>query len=59
VIIENVFALPGLGTMLVNSILARDYPIVQALTLIFGVAVIAINLLTDLAYAELDPRVRL
>ena len=59
VIIENVFALPGLGTMLVNSILARDYPTVQALTLVFGVAVIAINLLTDLAYAELDPRVRL
>jgi peptide/nickel transport system permease protein len=59
VIIENVFALPGLGTMLVNSILARDYPTVQALTLVFGVAVITINLLTDLAYAELDPRVRL
>jgi peptide/nickel transport system permease protein len=59
VIIENVFALPGLGSELVNSILARDYPLVQALTLIFGVAVVAINLLTDLAYAKLDPRVRL
>lgn len=59
VIIENVFALPGLGTELVNSILSRDYPTVQALTLVFGVAVVAINLLTDLAYAELDPRVRL
>jgi peptide/nickel transport system permease protein len=59
VIIENVFALPGLGTELVNSIEARDYPEIQALTLIFGVAVVAINLLTDLAYAKLDPRVRL
>jgi peptide/nickel transport system permease protein len=59
VIIENVFALPGLGTELVNSILARDYPEVQALTLVFGVAVVVINLLTDLAYAKLDPRVRL
>jgi peptide/nickel transport system permease protein len=59
VIIENVFALPGLGSELVNSILARDYPLVQALTLVFGVAVVAINLLTDLAYAKLDPRVRL
>jgi peptide/nickel transport system permease protein len=59
VIIENVFALPGLGTELVNSILSRDYPTVQALTLVFGVSVVAINLLTDVAYAELDPRVRL
>jgi peptide/nickel transport system permease protein len=59
VIVENVFALPGLGTELVTSVLSRDYPTVQALTLIFGVVVIAINLLTDLAYAELDPRVRL
>ena len=59
VIIENVFALPGLGSELVNSIFSRDYPLIQALTLIFGVAVVAINLLTDLAYAKLDPRVRL
>lgn len=59
VIIENVFALPGLGTELVNSILERDYPMIQALTLIFGVAVVTINLVTDLAYAKLDPRVRL
>jgi peptide/nickel transport system permease protein len=59
VIIENVFALPGLGSELVNSILTRDYPLIQALTLVFGVAVITINLLTDLAYAKLDPRVRL
>ena len=59
VIIENVFALPGLGSELVNSIFSRDYPLIQALTLVFGVAVVAINLLTDLAYAKLDPRVRL
>jgi peptide/nickel transport system permease protein len=59
VIIENVFALPGLGSELVNSILARDYPMIQALTLVFGVTVVAINLLTDLVYAQLDPRVRL
>ncbi len=59
VIIENVFALPGLGGELVNAILQRDYPMVQALALVFGVAVVVINLLTDLAYAKLDPRVRL
>ena len=59
VIIENVFSLPGLGSELVSSIVGRDYPVIQALTLIFGVAVVAINLLTDLFYAYLDPRVRL
>jgi peptide/nickel transport system permease protein len=44
---------------LVTAIVGRDYPTVQALTLIFGVAVVAINLFTDLLYAWLDPRVRL
>lgn len=59
VIIENVFALPGLGSELVSSIVTRDYPTIQALTLVFGVSVVAINLVTDLLYAALDPRVRL
>jgi peptide/nickel transport system permease protein len=59
VVVESVFALPGLGSLLVSSILARDFPMVTALTLVFGVAVIAVNLVTDLAYAVLDPRVRL
>jgi peptide/nickel transport system permease protein len=59
VIIENVFAIPGLGSLLVSSILARDFPVITALTLVFGVAVILVNLLTDLSYAALDPRVRL
>jgi peptide/nickel transport system permease protein len=59
VVIENIFALPGLGSLLVTSILARDYPVIQALTLVFGVAVIVVNLIVDLSYAALDPRVRL
>lgn len=59
VIVENVFSLPGLGSELVSSIGNRDYPTIQALTLIFGVAVVTINLLTDMLYAVLDPRVRL
>jgi len=59
VVIENIFALPGLGSLLVSSILARDYPVIQALTLVFGVTVIVVNLLVDLSYAALDPRVRL
>lgn len=57
VIIETVFALPGLGYLMVSAIQARDYPVVQAITLIFAVLVILVNLATDLAYAALDPRV--
>jgi peptide/nickel transport system permease protein len=59
VVVENVFAIPGLGSLLVSSVVARDFPMIQALTLVFGICVIAVNLLTDLAYAALDPRVRL
>jgi peptide/nickel transport system permease protein len=59
VIVENVFAIPGLGTLIVDAVMQRDYPLIQALTLFFGVAVIATNLLADLSYAVLDPRIRL
>src|SRR5574340_332712 len=59
VLTETVFALPGVGTMLVQSILSRDYPVVQGFTLIIAVIFVVINLLVDLSYAYLDPRVRL
>jgi len=59
VVIEKVFDIPGLGQLLVDSIFTRDFPVLQGLTLVFGVLVIAINLLSDLAYAAIDPRVRL
>lgn len=59
VIVENVFSLPGAGKLLVDAISARDYPLVQSTTLIFALLVILVNLLTDLAYTFLDPRVRL
>ena len=58
VVVENVFALPGLGQVLVTAVKGRDFPLVQALTLIFGLAVVLINLATDVAYAIIDPRVR-
>jgi len=58
-IVENVFALPGLGTLMVQSILNRDFPVVQGITLVFALLVVLVYLLTDLAYALLDPRVRL
>jgi ABC-type dipeptide/oligopeptide/nickel transport system permease component len=59
VIVEKVFDIPGLGQMLVDSIYTRDFPVLQGLTLVFGLIVIAINLLSDLGYAVIDPRVRL
>lgn len=59
VIIENVFSLPGAGKLLVESIGARDYPVVQSTTLVFAALVILVNLATDLVYSFLDPRVRL
>ncbi len=58
VIIETVFNVPGLGWLLVNSITARDYPVVQAVTLVFALFVVLANLVTDLAYPLLDPRVQ-
>jgi peptide/nickel transport system permease protein len=59
VIVENVFSLPGAGKLLVDAISARDYPLVQSTTLVFAVLVIFVNLLTDVIYTFLDPRVRL
>jgi peptide/nickel transport system permease protein len=59
VLTETVFALPGVGTMLVQSILSRDYPVVQGFTLIIAIIFVVINLLVDVSYAYLDPRVRL
>lgn len=58
VITETVFAWPGIGQLLVGSILARDYPVVQGAVLLIAVAFILINLLVDLLYSTIDPRIR-
>jgi peptide/nickel transport system permease protein len=58
VIIEQIFAVPGIGQLMINSIFQRDFPVVQGVTLVFGVMVVLVYLLADLAYAALDPRVR-
>jgi len=58
VIIENVFAIPGLGQLMINSIFERDFTVVQGVTLVFAIMVILLNLTADVAYAVLDPRVR-
>jgi peptide/nickel transport system permease protein len=59
VIIEQIFALPGIGTLLLNAVNAKDWPIVQGVTILVGVWIIAVNLLVDLSYAFLDPRIKL
>jgi peptide/nickel transport system permease protein len=59
VVIENVFGIPGLGSLLVSTIQMRDFPTISALTLLFGALVTLVNLLADLSYALVDPRVRL
>jgi len=57
VVIETVFSIPGLGLLLVRSVNYRDYPTIQGLTLVFGVLVMLVNLIADLSYAIIDPRV--
>jgi peptide/nickel transport system permease protein len=59
VIVEQVFNLNGLGSLLLSSILNRDFPVVQATTLVLGAGVVIVNLATDLLAARLDPRIRL
>ena len=58
VIIENIFNLPGLGRLMLVALADRDFPVVAGINLVFGTAVMAINLMIDLVYAVLDPRVR-
>jgi peptide/nickel transport system permease protein len=58
VVTESVYAIPGLGRLTVDAVLARDYPTVQAVILLFSVAYVLINLLVDLTYTFLDPRIR-
>ncbi len=59
VVTETIFSIPGLGRLAVDSIFFRDFPMVQGVVLVLAVAVLVANLLTDLAYGYLDPRIRL
>ena len=59
VVIETVFALPGLGNLLMQAILSRDYSLVQGLVYIFAVIVLVMNLLTDISYSFINPRIKL
>ena len=57
-VIEQVFALPGVGQLMINSIFQRDFPVVQGVTLVFAILVVIVYLLTDIVHSMLDPRVR-
>jgi peptide/nickel transport system permease protein len=58
VLTETIYALPGLGRLMVDSILNRDYPVVQAAAVFIAVVFVLVNLVVDIAYALLDPRIR-
>lgn len=59
VIVEAIFSIPGIGTQLIQAITGRDYPVVQGLILVYAVIFLAINVVTDVVYTRVDPRVRL
>jgi peptide/nickel transport system permease protein len=58
VVTESVFAIPGLGRLTVEAVLSRDFPVIQALILLFSTGYVLVNLLVDIGYAFLDPRIR-
>jgi ABC-type dipeptide/oligopeptide/nickel transport system permease component len=58
VIIETVFSWPGIGWVLTEGVLARDFPLVQAIVILVAVLVLGVNLLVDITYAYIDPRIR-
>jgi peptide/nickel transport system permease protein len=58
VVTETVFAIPGLGQLTVDAVLSRDYPLIQGVTLLFSLSYVLVNLLVDVSYIFLDPRIR-
>ncbi len=58
IITEKIFDWPGLGSLIISAIEKRDYPVVQGCVLVFSMSYILINLLTDIAYAIVDPRIK-
>ncbi|TIX61360.1 MAG: ABC transporter permease, partial [Mesorhizobium sp.] len=58
IFLESVFNWPGMGLLLVNAVGTRDYPVIMGATLVIGICVILVNLLTDIVYAVVDPRIQ-
>jgi ABC-type dipeptide/oligopeptide/nickel transport system permease component len=57
-VVERIFAVPGMGRFFVTAVTNRDYPLVLGVTLVYGALIVLANLAVDLAYAWLDPRIR-
>ena len=58
VILEQIFVVPGMGLMLLEAVFQRDYPVVTGVFLVVGLSILVINLVVDLTYGFLDPKVR-
>ena len=58
VVMETIFSLPGIGRYLIDAIMRRDYPVVQTVVMLMGVVFVVLNLITDILYGVLDPRIR-
>jgi len=58
ILVETIFSWPGMGQLVVDRVLARDYPVVQGIVLVAALVIVVINLATDLSYIYLDPRIR-
>jgi len=58
VVVETVYSYPGIGRLLVDRVGQHDFPVIQAIVLLIGVAVLVMNLVADIVYAYLDPRIR-
>jgi ABC-type dipeptide/oligopeptide/nickel transport system permease component len=58
VVIETIFLVPGMGRFLIDAILHRDYPVIQSVIVVVTVVVLAVNMVLDIAYAWLNPRIR-
>src|SRR5690606_32807918 len=58
-VVEQIFAIPGLGRYFVDSVAARDYPVIMGTTLLYAVVLVVSNLLVDISYTLIDPRIRL
>ena len=59
IVIENMFALPGMGRLLLQVVNERDYPVVQGIVLFIGIIIVMLNILVDVIYTLIDPRVEL
>jgi peptide/nickel transport system permease protein len=59
VVVETIFGLPGVGTLLLDSLSQRDYPLIQGVTVVLGIWIMLVNLVVDVLYGVIDPRIRL